>query len=57
MTVTLPKLQKPNDGKYHWTVDTFYRAVAAGIFDEPNVWNSSGENCGRRRRQARAMRR
>ena len=23
-------------GRYHWTVDTFYRAMNAGIFDEPN---------------------
>lgn len=23
-------------GRYHWTVETFYRAIAAGIFDEPN---------------------
>lgn len=36
MTVTLQRPQKPWNGKYHWTVDTFYRAIAAGVFDEPN---------------------
>jgi Uma2 family endonuclease len=25
-----------NGGRYHWTVDTFYRAIAAGVFDEPS---------------------
>ena len=23
------------DSRYHWTVDAFYRAVSAGVFDEP----------------------
>lgn len=25
-----------NGGRFHWTVDTFYRAIAAGVFDEPS---------------------
>lgn len=25
-----------NSGRFYWTVDTFYRAIAAGVFDEPN---------------------
>lgn len=23
-------------GRYHWTVDTFYRAISVGVFGEPN---------------------
>lgn len=26
----------PSTGRFHWTVEVFYRAVAAGVFDEPN---------------------
>ncbi len=25
-----------NGGRFHWTVDTFYRAIDAGVFDEPS---------------------
>lgn len=32
-TITQPA---PSTGRYHWTVEAFYRAVAAGVFNEPN---------------------
>ena len=45
--VTPPQSQPGDNGRYHWTVDTFYRAIAAGVFDEPNrlelVWGDIWE--------------
>lgn len=34
MTTTLIS-PVPNPGRFHWTVDVFYRAIDAGVFDEP----------------------
>lgn len=35
-TATLPA-STLSTGRYHWTVDAFYRAIDAGVFEEPNV--------------------
>jgi Uma2 family endonuclease len=36
VTITPGTTTSPNPGgRFHWTVDTFYRAVNAGVFDEP----------------------
>ena len=32
---SLVKTEKAEKYRFHWTVDTFYRAVDAGVFDEP----------------------
>ena len=32
-TITMPV---GNGGRYHWTVDAFYRAIGAGVFDDPH---------------------
>lgn len=29
------QLERPEPAQYHWTLDAFYRAVNAGIFEEP----------------------
>lgn len=36
--MSTPTLTRPvagRNGRFHWTVDTFYRAIGAGVFDEP----------------------
>jgi Uma2 family endonuclease len=36
MTVLSPqKLNQELPSRYHWTVEAFYRAISAGVFDEP----------------------
>lgn len=35
-TLQRPATKQQAPGRYHWTVDSFYRAVDAGVFDEPN---------------------
>lgn len=36
MTVIAPTKYSQQPGRYHWTVEAFYRAIAAGVFDEPS---------------------
>ncbi|MBC8101282.1 MAG: Uma2 family endonuclease [Cytophagales bacterium] len=31
----IPQHVRASNNRFHWTVDTFYRAVDAGVFDEP----------------------
>jgi Uma2 family endonuclease len=33
--VPISQYTRANNNRFHWTVDTFYRAVDAGVFDEP----------------------
>lgn len=36
MTVIAPAKYPQQPGRYHWTVEAFYRAISAGVFDEPS---------------------
>jgi Uma2 family endonuclease len=36
MTVLAPIKNQEPPSRYHWTVEAFYRAIAAGVFDEPS---------------------
>lgn len=37
-TLAVPPAQETAPPRFHWTVDVFYRAVSAGVFDEPKRW-------------------
>jgi Uma2 family endonuclease len=37
-TPTLPNSPLPPTQRYHWTVEAFYRATSAGVFDDPKRW-------------------
>ena len=47
MSIAAPIPQQRGTGRYHWTVDTFYRAIDAGVFDDPErlelVWGDIWE--------------
>lgn len=34
-SMAIPARSTETEGRFHWTVDTFYRAINAGVFDEP----------------------